>query len=78
MRHSLGAILLKAGRNAEAERAYREDLVQWPDNGWSLQGLASCLRARGSHAEARRVEARLARAWKDADVSRGTSCLCVR
>src|SRR5262249_8463702 len=52
VRHALGAWLLKAGRTAEAEAVYRADLAQWPDNGWSLFGLAASLKAQGKAAEA--------------------------
>ncbi len=44
VRHSLGAVLMKAGRFAEAEQVYRDDLARLPDNGWSLFGLAESLR----------------------------------
>ncbi|HXD78802.1 MAG TPA: hypothetical protein VN616_13385 [Puia sp.] len=44
-RHFAGACLLQAGRAAEAEKLYREDLVLNPGNGWSLLGLAHCLEA---------------------------------
>jgi tetratricopeptide (TPR) repeat protein len=69
VRHSLGAVLLKAGKNAEAEQAYREDLKRFPENGWSLFGLAQALKAQGKNAEAARVEARFRKAWADADVT---------
>src|SRR3954453_9309453 len=36
--HSLGPNLMKAGRLAEAEDVYREDLRRLPENGWSLYG----------------------------------------
>jgi tetratricopeptide (TPR) repeat protein len=68
VRQSLGEALLKAGRNAEAEQVYREDLKRFPENGWSLYGLAAALRAQGKRAEAAAVEKRFARAWSDADV----------
>jgi tetratricopeptide (TPR) repeat protein len=68
IRQSLGAALLKAGRNAEAEAVYREDLKRFPENGWSLYGLAAALRAQGKSAEAAAVEKRFASAWADADV----------
>ena len=67
-RQQLGNVLLRAGRPAEAERVFREDLVRHPENGWSLAGLASSLRARGKLAEAERVETRFRRAWSTADV----------
>ena len=44
VRHSLGAVLMKAGRFAEAEQVYRDDLARLPENGWSLFGLAESLR----------------------------------
>jgi tetratricopeptide (TPR) repeat protein len=68
IRQSLGAALLKAGRNAEAEQVYREDLKRFPENGWSLYGLAAALKAQGKTAEAAAVEKRFANAWSDADV----------
>jgi tetratricopeptide (TPR) repeat protein len=69
VRHSLGAALMKAGRYAEAERVYREDLRRFPNNGWSLFGLAAALRAQGKESEAARVEAQFRTAWRDADVT---------
>jgi hypothetical protein len=60
--------MLRAGRAAEAEGVFRQDLVRHPENGWSLAGLASSLRAQGKLAEAARVEKRFERAWATADV----------
>ena len=60
---------MKAGRNAEAEKVYREDLRRFPENGWSLFGLAQALRAQGKNAEADAVEARFRRAWASTDVT---------
>lgn len=77
VRHALGAVLVSAGRHAEAERVYRDDLKNWPENGWSLKGLATCLEARGATAEAEAVEARLRKSWARADIKPGSSCLCV-
>jgi tetratricopeptide (TPR) repeat protein len=69
VRHSLGAVLLRAGKNAEAEQIYREDLKRFPENGWALFGLAQALKAQGKDAEAARVDARFRKAWADADVT---------
>lgn len=68
IRRSLGAALLKAGSPADAERAYMEDLKRFPENGWSLHGLAASLRAQGKAAEADAADARLAATWRGADV----------
>ena len=69
IRHSLGAVLLKANRPAEAEQVYREDLKRFPENGWALFGLAQALRAQGKTAEAAQVDARFKKAWAGADVT---------
>jgi tetratricopeptide (TPR) repeat protein len=68
MRQRLGAVLLEANRPVQAEKAFREDLVQRPENGWSLHGLAQSLRAQGRTREAAKVEERFRTAWKTADV----------
>ena len=60
---------MKAGRNAEAEKVYREDLRRFPENGWSLFGLAQALRAQRKNADADAVEARFRRAWASTDVT---------
>jgi tetratricopeptide (TPR) repeat protein len=69
IRHSLGAVLLKANRPADAETAYRQDLKRFPENGWSLFGLAQALRAQGKNDEAAEVDARFQKAWGQADVT---------
>lgn len=69
LRHSLGAVLLKARQPARAEVVYREDLKRFPENGWALYGLAASLKAQGKTAEAAQVEERFKQAWKDADVT---------
>ena len=73
VRQPMGAVLLKAGRVADAEKAYREDLERNPENGWSLYGLARCLRARKAEAEAAQVEQRFRKAWARADVALSAS-----
>jgi tetratricopeptide (TPR) repeat protein len=69
VRQLLGATLLKAGRVSAAETAYRQDLELNPENGWSLYGLARCLRQQKKTTEAAEVEARFKRAWGRADVT---------
>lgn len=68
VRHNLGAILLEAGRPHAAEKVYRADLARFPDNGWSLFGLAESLRAQGKKKEAEEVQRRFEIAWQHADV----------
>jgi tetratricopeptide (TPR) repeat protein len=75
VRHPLGAALMKAGRLAEAEQVYREDLKRLPGNGWSLFGLAQSLRAQ-SKEEAAEVEAQFQKVWAKADLQIPSSCMC--
>jgi tetratricopeptide (TPR) repeat protein len=76
-RHSLAAILLAAHKPEEAEGVLRDDLERHPENGWALNGLARCLRARGAKDEAKAVEERFERAWARADVKISSPCVCL-
>ena len=75
VRHSLGAVLLQAGRAAEAEQVYREDLRRNPDNGWALFGLAQSLQAQGRAAEAETARSSFSAAWGNADIELAASRL---
>jgi tetratricopeptide (TPR) repeat protein len=68
-RQLLGAVLLDAGKAADAERVYRDDLARHPENGWSLFGLARALDAQGKSAEAGDVRQRFTAAWAMADTT---------
>jgi tetratricopeptide (TPR) repeat protein len=69
VRQVLGAILLDAGRAADAEVAYRGELTAHPENGWSLYGLHRALDAQGKKAEADAALARFRKAFARADIS---------
>ena len=62
------SIYLRANRLADAERVYREDLAKFPENGWSLLGLAQSLESQGYEDDAAPVRERFAKAWQHADV----------
>jgi tetratricopeptide (TPR) repeat protein len=66
-RQRLGETLLKAGRAAEAEQVFREELRRNPENGWSLRGLASALRAQNKAGDAKTADERFQKAWVRAD-----------
>jgi tetratricopeptide (TPR) repeat protein len=68
VRQRLGDLLLILGRADEAEAAYREDLQKYPENGWSLAGLARSLEAQGRRRESTEVRKRFERAWARADI----------
>lgn len=64
----LGAVLLEAGRAAEAEAVYRASLADHPRTGWSLFGLEQSLRAQGRTAEAAQVHPEFETAWTRSDI----------
>ena len=77
VRHTLGAVYLKAGRFADAERVYKEDLERWPGNGWSLFGLTQALENQNKTKQAAVARKDFERAWSKADNPLGTSCKCI-
>jgi tetratricopeptide (TPR) repeat protein len=72
-RQALGSVLLEAGRPAEAETVYWEDLKRNRENGWSLYGLTQALKAQSKNDDAALVEARFKKAWAKADVTLSNS-----
>ena len=77
VRHAYGAALLQAGRFAEAEAVFREDLAKLPDNGWGLYGLHRALQLQRKTAEAEAAEARFDEVWRRADIRIKSPCLCL-
>lgn len=67
-RQALGAVLLEAGRPAEAETVYWADLKRNRNSGWSLFGLGKALRAQGKNDDAMLVEGRFKKSWERADI----------
>jgi len=76
VRHALGAALTNAGRHAEAEKVFREDLRRTPANGWALYGLARALELRNRTEESKRVQAQFEAVWQKADVQIKSACFC--
>jgi len=68
VREQLGSLYLAAGRAADAEKVFREDLSRNPRNGRSLFGLMTALRQEGNSVGAAEVEAQYKDAWQKADV----------
>ena len=73
VRHIQAAVLLEAGRPAEAEVVYWEDLRRNPGNGYSLFGLRQALLAQGDETTAAEMKRRFDKAWAGADVSLSSS-----
>jgi predicted Zn-dependent protease len=61
-RQYLGRVHLLAGKPADAQRAFEADLDRFPENVWSLRGLAESLEKQGKTAEAQAVQARVEKA----------------
>jgi tetratricopeptide (TPR) repeat protein len=77
VRHSLGAVLMKQRRFAEAEQVYRDDLARLPENGWSLLGLAESLRKQNKNPhEIALTQSKFKKVWAKADLNINSSCLC--
>jgi tetratricopeptide (TPR) repeat protein len=68
-REGLGAALMRAGRAADAEKVYREDLEHNRLNPRSLFGLWKALERQGKTAEAQAVKSQFDQAWAGADVA---------
>lgn len=74
-RQSLGHALLLAGEPARAETVFRDDLRQYPRNGWSLLGLSLSLEGQGKNAEAAKHRSRFEKIWARSDVQLKSSVL---
>jgi tetratricopeptide (TPR) repeat protein len=64
-RHTLGSILLDAGRANEAEIVFWQDLKKNRENGYSLKGVIDSMKAQGK--DPSDVQKRLDKAWSAAD-----------
>ena len=73
VRHSLGAILLEAGRYEEAEEIYLEDLVNYPKNGWAYLGLYKALTGQGKKEEAEKNHQLFNDSWQWSDTELSSS-----
>ena len=75
-RHALGALLIEREESIEAESVYREDLLQYKDNMWSLLGLHQALKMQQKIEEAGEVLALFEKASAFTEFEIGASCLC--
>ncbi len=72
-RQNLGAVLIDAGKFAEAQKVYEENLKGIPENGWGLFGLYQSLLKQNKNDEAETVLKRFNEAWKYSDVKLSSS-----
>ncbi|HYO82360.1 MAG TPA: hypothetical protein VES20_13235 [Bryobacteraceae bacterium] len=66
-REALGSVLLLAGKHAEAEAVFREDLRRNQRNGRSLFGLCESFKGQNKTDQAMLIEAQYKTAWSAAD-----------
>ena len=71
-RQYLGYALLHAGSAARAEKIFKEDLVDNPDNHWTLFGLYHALQQQKKKAEATAIKKQFDKAFEGADILPGT------
>ena len=64
----LGAVLLEAGRAADAEAVYMKDLQWNQQNGWTTFGLYQAVQAQGKTQQAAVVERQFQSFWRNADI----------
>lgn len=72
-RQNLGAVLIDAGKYAEAQKVYEENLKEVPENGWGLYGLYQALLKQNKTNEAENVLKRFKEAWKYSDITLNSS-----
>ncbi len=66
-RLTLGELQLRAGRAAEAEKTFRQDLAERPGSGWALRGLAEAVRETASPESVAQLLLQRNQAWSQAD-----------
>ncbi|WP_436516858.1 tetratricopeptide repeat protein [Ekhidna sp. To15] len=67
VRHVLGDLYMQQGMYAEAEQVYKQDLKNFPRNGFALSGLYHSLIGQGKDSEAKKARQRFEIAWSFAD-----------
>lgn len=68
VRQHLGAVQLQAGKVMDAEKTYRDDLLRYKKNGYSLLGLYMALEKQGKVAESVSVKKQFDESWQFADI----------
>lgn len=76
-RHTLGAILLKAGRYKEAIDVYQADLKKTPHNGWSLIGISKAYHQLEMLKESADFDKQFQAVWAKNGPKISSSCLCL-
>lgn len=67
VRHLLGDVYLVQGQFEDAEKIFREDLFNFPKNGFALNGLYHSLLGQDRPIDAEKVQGEFEKAWQYAD-----------
>ena len=70
----LGQLYLDYKMYEQAEKVFRFDLINYPENGWSLKGLQLALEKQGKSKEAKIIESKFREEWKHADAEIKSAC----
>lgn len=68
VRHHLGAVLLEAGKPREALKIYKEDLINFRNNGWAYRGMMNAYNQLKDQKNYSETEKKFNEAWKHADI----------
>jgi len=68
VRHHLGAVQLANGQNKEAIETFKQDLKNYPKNGWALHGLKKAYENSNNPSALKKINEELAIVWQYADV----------
>lgn len=74
VRQCLGWAHLAAWQHTFAAATYMRDLAEYPQNGWSLSGLAAAYEGMDRPRTAKALGPSVAAAWRSADVAIPSSC----
>jgi len=77
-RHALGALLCEQKHFEKARQVFEEDLKMWPNNLWSLHGMAACEKRLGNENLACEFSKRYKVAAARMDVPMINACFCAR
>ncbi|QIA07615.1 tetratricopeptide repeat protein [Draconibacterium halophilum] len=73
VRHHLGAVQIEAQNYQDAIKTYREDLANFPRNGWALHGLKRAYNKLGNSDKVAEIDQQLTKIWATADITINSS-----
>jgi hypothetical protein len=73
IRHHLGAVLIDAGKSAEAVKVYEKDLEVYRENGWALKGLINACEKLGNRKKYEEIKNRFEKSWQYSDIKISSS-----